>query len=530
MIDVILKKPYAFLIKHFRLIHFILTIMIGYILVRSIKIYNFFSRYVENVYSTLGDAVPSNYITGFMFVVVVLIISFALLMYLLMSNKKKPKTLYIILSIYYLAFFIGLISYFMLFKNMDSYSITIKNAMVLRDLTIIVVIPQFVFLILSFIRSVGFDIKKFNFGSDLKELDLTESDSEEFEFVLGVDSYKYLRFIRRRLREFKYYILENRFMFILLFGLLIASISTMIILHFTVYNRTYKVNQRIRANNLIINVNNSYLTNLDYSGNLIEKNKYFLVTNMSITNNSGLSTVLDLTNYELITKNGTVYPTITRNNYFLDLGTGYSKDRIENGKEEEYILVYELKENQVQDNYTIRIIDEIEYSAGTINSKVKNIDLKPNKYLDSKEIGTSKLKERVDMFETVLNNTSLQINSYSISNKYTFQYEACIRGNCQNKTEAIVADTGNDKTLIILSGEVNLDQNSHFAKNKKSTISFFEAFAKIRYDDKISTVRDLTPSSLIDKYLLEVDNKVNKANNIDLIISVRGKNYTINLK
>ena len=530
MIAVILKKPYAFLIKHFRLIHVILTAMITYMLVRTFKIYSFFSRYVDNVYSTLGDAVPSHYITGFMIVIVILIVTFALLIYLLMNNKKKPKALYVILSIYYLILFAGLIGYFMLFKNMDSYSITIKNAMVLRDLTLIVMIPQFIFIILSFIRAVGFDIKKFNFSSDLKELDISEKDNEEFEFVFGVDSYKYWRFLRRRLRELKYYIMENKFMFILLSGLAITSICVIVILNFTVYNRTYKVNQRIRANNLIINVNNTYLTNLDYTGNIIEKNKYFLVANITFINNSGLSTVLDLSSYELKTKDDTIYPTITRNPHFIDLGAGYSKDRIENGKEESYILVYELNKNQVQDEYIFKIIDEIEYSAGTINSKVKTIKIKPNKYISKQEIGTYKLKDRVTLYETVLNSSSLAINSYSISTKYSYQFDACIRGNCQSKTEAVVADTAKDKTLLILGGEVNLDQNSFFAKNKKSSLSFFEAFAKVKYDGNISSINDLTPTSLVDKYLLEVDNKVSKAKTVDLIISVRGKTYTVNLK
>ena len=89
----ILKKPYAFLIKNFRLIHLILTGLIGYLLFRTFNLYNFFSRYVENVYATLGDALPSNYITVFMFLVSIIIIVFSLAMFLLMQKKDKPKNL-----------------------------------------------------------------------------------------------------------------------------------------------------------------------------------------------------------------------------------------------------------------------------------------------------------------------------------------------------------------------------------------------------------------------------------------------------
>ena len=174
----ILKKPYAFLIKNFRLIHLILTGLIGYLLFRTFNLYNFFSRYVENVYATLGDALPSNYITIFMFLVSIIIIVFSLAMFLLMKKKDKPKNLYIGLSSYYILYFIGLILYFVLFKSMETSQMTIRNAMIIRDLTFIIIFPQAALLILSLIRAVGFDIKRFNFSKDLKELDINEEDNE----------------------------------------------------------------------------------------------------------------------------------------------------------------------------------------------------------------------------------------------------------------------------------------------------------------------------------------------------------------
>jgi len=527
---VILKKPYAFLIKNFRLIHLILTIFIGYLLFRSYNLYSFFSRYVSNVYATLSDAVPSNYITVFMFLVSVIIIVFSLAMFFLMKKKDKPKNLYVGLSIYYILYFIGLIVYFVLFKSMETTQMTIRNAMIVRDITLIFSLPQFPLLILSLIRAVGFDIKRFNFSKDLKELDINEEDNEEFEFVFGVDSYKYARYLRRRVREFKYYILENKFMFTILMGLTCAVLLILTILNFTVYNRTYGKNQKVGANNLTLQVNNSYLTDVDYSGNTISEGKYFLIVNIDFTNKSGLSTVLDLSNYELMAKSGAIKPTLTRNNYFVDFGAGYSKEKIESGKSYNYILVYEMEKKDIAKKYTLRITDEIEYKAGTLNAKYKNISLKPQEYYSQETVGTYKIGDNMTFYDSILGNSSLKVDSYDFMSKYVYKYEACIRNNCSDMTDVVTADSAKAKKLLVLNGNLVLDKNSTFSKNLKTGMSFFDAFVQIKYDDKIAPVTNSTPKSITDKYILQIDENVLKAKKVDLILTIRNKKYVLNMK
>ena len=61
-------------------------------------------------------------------------------------------------------------------------------------------------------------------------------------------------------------------------------------------------------------------------------------------------------------------------------------------------------------------------------------------------------------------------------------------------------------------------------------MSFFEAFAEIRYDDKIAPVTDATPRSITDQYILQVDEKAATAKHVDLIFTVRNKKYILNLK
>ena len=458
----ILKKPYAFLIKKFRIIHIILTILIAFLLIKSYNLYNFFSRYVNNIYATLSDAIPSHYITAFMFLVSILIVALSISIFFLMKKKKKPRVLYILLSIYYLIFLVVIICYFIILQNIETVSLSIKDAMVYRDLALILFLPQIVFFIVTLIRGIGFDIKKFNFSKDLKELELEDEDSEEFEFLLGHNDYKYKRAFRKKIRDFRYYFLENKFIFTVLIGLSITVISIILVLNFTVYNRTYGKNQKVVANNLAIQVNNSYLTNIDYTGQIIEKGKYFLIVNMSFSNTSGFSTVLNLSSYELKVGDKTVYPTLSRNNYFVDLGAGYQKEKIENGKDANYILVYELNENQRSKQYMLRIVDEIEYKAGIINSKYKNVPLKPLVFDNVEVVKEDKLNNQITMYESILNNSSVTLESFAFSNKFTYTYEACIRSSCSNKTDTVIPDAAKRKTLLVVSGTLNLDTNSTF--------------------------------------------------------------------
>ena len=526
----ILKKPYAFLIKSFRFIHIILTVLINYLLYSTYNIYSFFSRYVENVYATLSDAVPSNYINIFMILISVLIIAFSLAMHLLMRKKEKPKTLYTVLTVYYMVYLVAIVLCFSLFKSLDSSTLSLKNAMIYRDVTLIFMLPQFIFVLFSLIRGLGFDIKKFNFSKDLKELNLSDSDNEEFEFVLGLDTYKYTRFMRKKAREFKYYVLENKFAFTILASLASVIFVTIIILNFTVYNKTFNEKQRINANNMILEINNSFLTNLNYKGEKISEDKYFLVVNISFTNNSGAAKVLDLTNYEIIVEDKKIIPTLSMNSHFVDLGAGYSKEKINNDSEEIFILVYELTKKQIKKSYILNIIDEIEYNAGTMNTKTKKIELTPNRHVQVDEQTTKNLNEHLTMYESVLNDSSLTINSFQFQNKYTFTYQACIRSGCSTKTDIVKANASKAKTLLILNGKLNLDANSNFLKNKKTSLTFFDAFVQIKYDGKLTSVLNVTPSTLTEQYILEVDDKVTKAKDIDLIITIRNKRYTINIK
>ena len=116
----IFRKPYKFLIKHFRLIHLLVCALSAYLIYKNHLIIGFFSDYVNSGTTTYYTNVAAKYVSFFMYLAVILILALQLFVYLLMKNKKKPRKYYIMSIIYYvIAFFVLTFAYniFITFEN-----------------------------------------------------------------------------------------------------------------------------------------------------------------------------------------------------------------------------------------------------------------------------------------------------------------------------------------------------------------------------------------------------------------------------
>ena len=82
----ILKKPFAFLIKHFKLIHLIFLGFLVYITSHFNKIVDFFSRYIKNN-TIAGEKIAHTIIPISIFIAIFIVILFSALMWKLMNNK-----------------------------------------------------------------------------------------------------------------------------------------------------------------------------------------------------------------------------------------------------------------------------------------------------------------------------------------------------------------------------------------------------------------------------------------------------------
>ena len=100
--NMILRKPYAFLIKHFRMIHLIMVVCILYVLLKTVNVFNFLGTYISNgqVISTYEDLSSVYVNTMFVVVVAFLIIVSSIILYL-MRHKKKPFFFYVFMIVIY---------------------------------------------------------------------------------------------------------------------------------------------------------------------------------------------------------------------------------------------------------------------------------------------------------------------------------------------------------------------------------------------------------------------------------------------
>ena len=143
-----------------------------------------------------------------------------------------------------------------------------RIARIIRDTWLIVSIIQIVVVVFSLVRTLGFDVKKFNFGEDLHELQVDEEDNEEVEITTRFDADKVKMKAAMQREELKAFFYENKLMVILVLILLFVVIPS------TFAARSYVVNKRYKVGEVIdLNKFNLKRKNTMYETIYIEKNK-----------------------------------------------------------------------------------------------------------------------------------------------------------------------------------------------------------------------------------------------------------------
>lgn len=298
----ILRKPYAFLIKYFKLIHIVLALLSSYLIYRTINLVNFFNSYVSSNYS--GNFYPDFYLDYvdplFYLVIIVILVGMAGICFLFL-NRKKPIKLYL----YAIIYLVVMIVFITIIKNtmisLETNTITAENSRILRDLCIIFMLPEFPLIILFILRAIGLNTKKLNFADDLKELKINESDNEEVEITFKHDGVKTKRTIRRFFREFGYYIKENKLIFITIctvLGLILIIVFPKLLPQKVDY--TYRQGDAFVVNGLTYKIEDSIASNIDYNGNVIEDGSYYIVLKLSITNDTVKDVKIDYNNFRLV--------------------------------------------------------------------------------------------------------------------------------------------------------------------------------------------------------------------------------------
>ena len=527
----ILKRPYGLMIKYFRIIHLVLTVLTVYVMSASRVTVSFFRDYVANDYkATVVNHMANTYINPLIYVAIVIILLVLVALVVLLRFKQKAFAFYIYAIVYYILLIIMLFVASGLLTGLEEEVWTARNARLYSDISLFVFIPQIIFIIVLFIRTLGFNIKKFDFQKDIAELELSEIDSEEVEINFGFDTYKAERTARRFIRETIYYIKENKLLIVIFVGVITLILGYVFIKNFEINKHTYRQNRQFNYNGFAIKVEDSMITNLDASGEIIDDN-YYCVLKVKLTNNNGDSKGFNYSNFMLYRGRHNFSPIFSLRDRFIDYGEGYHGQKIAAGATKTYAFVYKIDRKKA--NYRIVI-----YTGTSKKYKSKEIIIKLNPLIINNvdTIKTVGLNSQIDLNGTYLDNSAISIKNFELVDKYTYEYENCYVDVCHKYLDSVVPKykKGKSNTLMVIDYDYTIDDESLYYLTYQSINTFVDNFFKINYSIKnqeyTANITNLTPQRLKDKIVLQVDSDIKKADDINLIITIRNNKYIVNLK
>ncbi len=75
----VLRKPYAFFIKYFKVFHLIMSIITFYVMYKATFIYSFISEYVATVENVIGRALTQQYFNNIIYIGLIINIIMAII-------------------------------------------------------------------------------------------------------------------------------------------------------------------------------------------------------------------------------------------------------------------------------------------------------------------------------------------------------------------------------------------------------------------------------------------------------------------
>lgn len=534
----ILRKPYAFLIKYFRIIHLAVFIAIIYISLKTFNVLSFFNEYISNnqVISTYED-ISSKYVNSVFIIAVSLVIIISSIILYLMRHKKKPTLLYLFMVISY-----SILLFLLLYTSSFIYNLTFETpdlrfTKIVRDLYLIEFIIQIPFLLILLVRTVGFDIKKFDFRKDLMELDISDDDNAEFEFQINLDTEDIRAKARKKIRYFKYYYKENKIVFFFIFICLFVFSSVFITKKILSIEKIYDEMETFSTQYFNITVIDSYKTSYDYKNDTINSKKFYVILKLRYKNKSSVGLQINLSNLRLsYTSYNSVAPTTLLYSKFPEFGIPYYSQIIDAGESRDFIFVYEIDKEYYENDLELKYLYDVQIINNQPDYKYRIVNIKPETFSDEKEvIATKSLGEELYFSDSLLGNTKIVINSIDLNSKYQYNIIRCKNSVCDKYVNYLTPSTNGTYELALMRINYSITYDNLLGNNY-SISEFIAKFGNIRfvingkeYDSKIR-LNDVTPYDTNNYVFLEVREKIMKAEKIYLDFTIRDKVYTYIIK
>lgn len=526
----ILRKPYAFLIKHFKLIHLIMTLFMGILVYQTNLLLEFFNEFLSSNQIIIGTNIISSLFNNYVYIFAGATILLALIILILMAFKDKPKLYYILTIIGYSGLIVLYAYSVITIKDMQVRIVDERITRLIRDFLNIAFLFQVYTTLIAAVRSIGLDVKKFNFNKDAQELSVSDSDNEEFEINVEFDSHTLKRTLRRNLRSLKYYFVENKMMLLLL-GMLIVFIGSFLIIRETIDKEIiYNINQPFSPVNYNIIISDSYITDKDYRlKKVTSDNNTLVVVKFKIKTPNNTSKFI-FGKLALQIGNDKFYHTNEYSSKLTDIGNTYINQNLTN-EYDEYLLVYEipveLKNSSMTLVYTEQIVN------GFFGDKVDDIkiNIKPSDLDQTNDEEVIGVGQNHIINSGLLDGYEIKINSFDVNDDFRINYNVCVtKTECYNFYELVRPTLSGIKDKAILKLNMNLIEN-----NEMNIESIMGNFGNIEYEvddvEKTSRIGKLLyPNHKDGFYYFEINEEILEANRIDIVIKVRNNVYRFLLK
>ena len=534
----ILRKPYAFFIKYFRVINLIMAVLMCFLVYRSFKIGSFLSDYLTDYSKASTDFNLSNYINIYSFILVLVVIILITSVLSVLFIKKKPKKLYIInLVIYILIMILYGVDYGFM-HDVYTKILSVPETRAIRDITFIAMFLQIFALILTLIRATGFDIKQFDFGSDLEQLNIDVKDNEEFEVAVEFDKNKVRRNFRSKIRNLRYVYEEHKFVINLAFIIILIITIFLIFIFRNIYTAHYNENQAFAVSDIGVDVLGSYLTDTDESAKKVTDD-ILVVVKFDVKKLSSSEKVVINTGLFTLHVQGKSYSqTINYNSDLSDIGVPYTDQRLSTDFES-YLLTFEIPKEYKTKKLTLKVNDNLSYISGQIGAKNNYVTLKPKDLLEPSKGTKNNVTEIQSYKGSILGDSNFALNEFSVGNKFKSEYNFCAKNdNCYTSYEYVTPTASGNyaKTLIKMNGEftpdesMNLDtENLYYFLNSFGTIYYKigDKWYNHKIDSKLVRPKMKTEQGI---YYIEVNKDVEKASNIYFTFTIRNFTYEYVLK
>lgn len=533
----IFRKPYAILIKYFKLIHAVLSVLMILLALNLYSMYQFINSYLEQGFFQQIVGVVAKEFKSIAFFWLFLILAIASLISFLLRHKEKPTKLYLIIIIFYLTTLVPLILSLVGIDSIQFDQANVQFLSITKDLLMLYSYLSVIFILMIISRAVGFNLKKFNFQKDLAELAIDEKDREEFEVDLELDAEDFQTKLRRRLRLFSYVYQENKTFFKILIIGFMALIIFSFYLYFGVINKIYSENSNFKADNFRLRVLDSYQLKTSSSGSLISQENFFVIVNLRIQNLSQEDRALNYENIYLnVVGQEKLEIHLANLDQLAEFGYPYYPETILKTNEVyDYFFVYKVPNEYEQITMRLDVLDKINKTENIVNYKYKTVNLKTKDLKKEKLISTKKLEEELSLEKSLLKDTKIKINNLEIAEKFYhkyFQYNSFTKEQ-DELTKVIKAKKTNRAPKAVAKIEYELTQAP--GVNPKAYDKFFERYSRITYylkDKEYQNTEVLySLDSIKGQYeYIEIPEDVLKADKIYLDIVIRDSKYRYLIK